>query len=271
VDLPDEALVAAARDGDRRALSELVRHHQDWIYNVALRMVWVPADAEDVTQEVLVKVVTRLETFRGEASFRTWMRRIAVNHVLTMRERGVEPRRVSLDDYAERIRSCPDGEPIARGEHAVSPEVLEEEAKLACTTGMLLCLDREQRIALLLGGVLGLDSAAAAALLEIRPEAFRQRLARARADLERFLNGQCGLVDPKNPCRCAKKTRAYVRLGIVDPEALRFHDEHVRTVRERAEAGVPRLAGWLELFRSQPWYGVDVVPGVLAALGETSS
>lgn len=62
-----------------------------------------------------------------------------------------------------------------------------------------------------------------------------------------------------------------MRLGIVDPEALRLYDEHVRTVRERAEACVPRLAGWLELLRSQPWYGVDVVPGVLSALGEASS
>ena len=84
----DADLVRRARDGDRNALENLVRRYQRWIYNVALRMVWSPEEARDVTQEVLIKVVTKLATFRGRSSFRTWLYRITANHVLNMKRRG---------------------------------------------------------------------------------------------------------------------------------------------------------------------------------------
>ena len=62
-DLGDRALVERARTGDREALEELVRHHQGWIYNIALRMVFYPQDAEEATQEILLKAVTSLSSF----------------------------------------------------------------------------------------------------------------------------------------------------------------------------------------------------------------
>src|SRR5262245_19372050 len=64
--LEDADLVEQARNGDRSALEKLVLRHQAWIYNIAVRMVFRPQDAEEVTQEVLVKAITRLSTFRGE-------------------------------------------------------------------------------------------------------------------------------------------------------------------------------------------------------------
>lgn len=61
----DAELVEQAKNGDRSALEKLVLRHQAWIYNIAVRMVFRPQDAEDVTQETLVKVVTKLSTFKG--------------------------------------------------------------------------------------------------------------------------------------------------------------------------------------------------------------
>jgi len=65
-----------------------------WIYNIAVRMLHHPQDAEDATQEILIKVLTRLSPFEGRSSFRTWLYRIVVNHVLSMK-RG--RRRASID------------------------------------------------------------------------------------------------------------------------------------------------------------------------------
>ena len=62
-DFTDAELVEKAKSGDRAALESLVLRHQAWIYNIAVRMVFQPHDAEEVTQEVLVKVITRLGTF----------------------------------------------------------------------------------------------------------------------------------------------------------------------------------------------------------------
>src|ERR1700757_1416189 len=74
-DHEDQSLVLRARSGDRKALEELVRRHQAWIYNIAVRMLYHPQDAEDATQEILIKVLTRLSSIEGRSSFRTWLSR----------------------------------------------------------------------------------------------------------------------------------------------------------------------------------------------------
>src|SRR5262252_6851213 len=89
-DPTDAALVEKAKSGDRAALEKLVLRHQAWIYNIAIRMVFHPQDAEEVTQEVLVKAVTKISTFKGKSQFRTWLYRIATNHVLNMKRRSAE-------------------------------------------------------------------------------------------------------------------------------------------------------------------------------------
>ncbi len=72
-DSTDVELAAGARNGDRAALERLVLRHQAWIYNIAVRMVFHPQDAEEVTQEVLINVITKLSSFKGESKFRTWL------------------------------------------------------------------------------------------------------------------------------------------------------------------------------------------------------
>ena len=63
----DQQLVVRARAGERTALEALVRRHQAWIYNIAVRMLGHPQDAEDATQEILIKTLTRLASFEGRA------------------------------------------------------------------------------------------------------------------------------------------------------------------------------------------------------------
>jgi len=64
-DHEDQNLVLRARSGDRKALEELVQRHQAWSYNIAIRMLYHPQDAEDAMQEILIKVLTRLSSFEG--------------------------------------------------------------------------------------------------------------------------------------------------------------------------------------------------------------
>jgi DNA-directed RNA polymerase specialized sigma24 family protein len=65
-----EEAVERARQGNRDALESVVEQVQDQVYGIALRMLWHPEDARDATQEILVRVVTRLAIFRGESGFR---------------------------------------------------------------------------------------------------------------------------------------------------------------------------------------------------------
>src|SRR5882672_5571415 len=231
-DLEDRALVARARSGSREALEELVRRHQGWIYNIAVRMLYHPHDAEDATQEILIKAVIRLSSFEGRSSFRTWLYRIVVNHVLNMKRGRVEHTSPGFRSYGEALDHTPDSELPDPSSVSADAHLLVAEAMLACTSGMLLCLDREQCLTYILGEIFGVTDAVAAEVLEISGENFRQRLARARRDLRNFMNDKCGLVNQANPCRCTKKTRGFIQAGHVDPENLLFARDHISQVRE---------------------------------------
>src|SRR3972149_1005302 len=82
-DPSDRGLVRAAVGGSREALDQLLRRHESAIYGLAVRMLWEPRDAEDATQEILLKIATRLSSFRGECAFATWAYRVAANHLIS--------------------------------------------------------------------------------------------------------------------------------------------------------------------------------------------
>ena len=257
-DASDAALVEQANSGDRAALEKLVLRHQAWIYNIAVRMVFHPHDAEEVTQEVLIKVITKLSTFKGECKFRTWLYRIAANHVLNMKRRSAETGVATFADYGAAIRSTPDADlPDAKSVPVALP-MLVEEAKNSCTMGMLLCLDRKQRLIFTLGEILGASDTVGGEVLEMTADNFRQCLARARRDLTSFMNNQCSLVNTRNPCRCPKKTRGFIEHGHVDPHRLLFVPEHFERVRDVAGETVREIEDVVErqhgaLYREHPF------------------
>ena len=98
-----ENLVEKAKMGDKDVLDEIIMRIQDNIYGLAIRMLFIPADAEDATQEILVKVVTHLCTFRGESRFDTWVYRIASNHLMTMRKSRAERWKMTFDTCIKNI------------------------------------------------------------------------------------------------------------------------------------------------------------------------
>jgi RNA polymerase sigma factor (sigma-70 family) len=271
-DAEDASLVGRAINGDRRALEELVLRHQAWIYNIAVRMVFRPHDAEEVTQEVLVKVITRLGTFKGQSSFRTWLYRITANHVLNMKRRGGELQPQTFATYAAALDNTPDLDLPDPKSVPVDVPLLVEEAKIACTTGMLLCLDRKQRLVFTLGEILGVSDSVGGEILEMSADNFRQCLARARRDLYQFMNNQCGLVNANNPCRCPKKTKGFIDAGHVDPHHLLFVPLHVRRIREAAAGTFREIEDVLDrehaaVYRDHPFLEpADQVPWIRRVL-----
>jgi RNA polymerase sigma factor (sigma-70 family) len=269
----DQSLVVRARCGDRKALEDLVGRHQAWIYNIALRMLFHPQDAEDATQEILIKVVTRLASYEGRSSFRTWLYRIVVNHVLNMKRGRVEDPALSFRKYGDELSTIPDLDlPDPQG-RMPDARLLVTEAMLACTSGMLLCLEREQRLAYILGAILDVSDTVAAEILEITSENFRQRLARARRDLRNFMNDKCGLLNQRNPCRCARKTRGFIQAGHVDPENLLFVRERICEVREAAPKAFQTIKALddrcSDIYREQPFYKPSDFAQMVRKLVET--
>jgi len=255
-DSEDLELALLAQSGRKEALEALVVRHQRWLYNIALRMVCHPHDAEDATQEILVKAITHLSTFRGESLFRTWLYRIAVNHLLNFkRSRGRE--RWSFEEYGRELDDTPDAE--LPDPTAVSADVrlYVHEARIGCTSGMLLCLDDEQRLVYVFGAIFGVSDRLGAELLDISRDSFRQKLSRARRDLRSFMDDKCGLVKTSNPCRCAKKTRGFIKAGYLDPRTLLFARDRLVRVRDVAQSRSDEIdamdAAYAEIHRDHPF------------------
>ena len=254
----DSELIDQALQGSREALEKLILRHQAWIYNIAVRMVFHTHDAEEVTQEVLVKAITRLSTFKGESQFRTWLYRIAANHVLNMKRRRGEAETQTFSSYAEAINDTPDLDFPDPKNIPVDVPLLVAEARISCTTGMLLCLDRKQRLIFTLGEIFGASDTVGGEILEMSADNFRQSLSRSRRDLYQFMHGQCGLVNPNNPCRCARKTRGFIEAGHVDPNHLQFVPAHLRRISEAVEDVTQTIEKTLNehyaaIFREQPF------------------
>lgn len=216
-----EGQVARASSGDRVALETVIHAIQRDIYRLAIRFLWHPQDAEDATQEILIRVVTGLGSFRGQSGFRTWVYRVASNALLTLRKQRMERQTLSFDQFDEDLAQGMSDSPW-EGEDGLSQSLLLEEVKVGCTLGMLQCLDRDHRLAYILGEIMELEHTEAAATLDITSAAFRKRLSRARADILSFMQSHCGLSNPSNACRCSKRVGTAMALGRVDPSNLLF-------------------------------------------------
>jgi RNA polymerase sigma factor (sigma-70 family) len=255
-DRSDNELIQAALEGSGAALSALVKRHQHYIYNVAQKMVLSPMDAEDITQEVLIKMVTKLAQFKGESNFRTWLYRITFNHFLKMKKKWLEDTITNFEDYGDTIQNMPD-ETLSDIEKFELKEYIED-AKLGCMNGMLLCLNREQRLVYVLGEIFGIDHNFGADLLDISKDNFRQRLSRARADLYQFMHNKCGLINKNNSCRCNRKTKSFIREGWVDAENMKFNTAYLHQIQQVAPEKSADLCDLLDtqyadLFKGQPF------------------
>jgi RNA polymerase sigma factor (sigma-70 family) len=254
---PIETFVERAKEGNQQALETVIRHIQDRVYNLALRMLQIPADAEDAAQEILIKVVTRLSEFRQESAFTTWVYRIATNYLLTTRKRRAELREMTLHVLGEQLDYS-----LAMGEAEIpdscEERLLIEEVQFSCILGMLVCLDRVHRIAFILSEIFEVSSEEGAYILETTPVNFRKRLSRARSQIRAFVQQKCGIVNPVNPCSCRKHVGNKIHLGHLDPNKL----EYVTAVQtpSMVEATRKHSQEWRELeqtaalFRTVPSY-----------------
>jgi len=248
-----ERLARRAAGGDQEALDALVRELQDGIYRLALRMLADPEAAKDATQEVLVKVVTHLSEFRGESSIRTWVWRIATNHVLSVR-RSRREHELGFEGLERMLEA---GLAAERGREPLPEQpLLEQEVKLGCTHSMLACLDRPHRIAFVLGAVFELPGEEAAAVLEIEPAAYRKRLARARERMRAFMERNCGLVNDQASCRCRTQIRPSAEAGLMDPQrpVYALHPTWAEPRVHESYAAIATGERYLAVLRSHPDY-----------------
>ena len=215
-----QALVGKATAGDKKALETLVTDAQDIVFNLSLRMLGTFADAEDATQDILLKMITHLSSFRGDSSFTTWVFRIAVNHLKNYKKHMFARYPLRFEYYGDdiengKIQDVPD---LTQN---VERNILAEELKMSCTNVMLQCLDKESRCIFILGTMFKIDSRVAGDILEMTPEAYRQRLSRIRKKMADFLGQYCGEYG-SGRCKCKDRMNYAIQNHRINPLRLDY-------------------------------------------------
>jgi len=168
----DSGLIALARRGDPSALDELVRRHQNRVYNLTYRMLRQREDAEDVTQEAFLKAFQALPRLKDDAAFRSWLCRIAANLCL-MRLRSRPHAETPWDAAAEAEQAA---------EQDVAPEIVEK------LRNAMADLPPKYRLAVIAFYIEGRSYNEAARMAGVPVLTFKTRLYRARRMLRDLLS-----------------------------------------------------------------------------------
>lgn len=213
-------VIQEAAEGDKKALETVIFSVQDLVFNLSLRMLGTFPDAEDATQDILLKIMTHLSSFKGESAFSTWVFSIASNHLKNYKKHMFAKFPLSFEFYGTDIKNA-NIQDVPDLTQNVEQSILAEELKLSCTNVMLQCLDTESRCIFILGTMFRIDSRIAGDILGITPEAYRQRLSRVRKKVAEFLKEYCGAYGD-GACCCKDRVNYAIQNHRINPAHLDF-------------------------------------------------
>jgi RNA polymerase sigma-70 factor (ECF subfamily) len=199
----------SAQQGDSRAFERLVKPHTETLRALTYRLVGHPEDAADISQETLARAFQQVSTFRGEASFSTWLLAIATH--------------LCLDHLRARGRWRVDAQPLAKDDCVAGASPLHGELFAAvsdpsfafdvhehiafCFTCVARSLTPEMEIAIVLSELFDLGNREAAASVGVTESVFRHQLSSARKQMQDGFDGLCVLVSKTGACYQCKELR----------------------------------------------------------------
>ena len=239
-------LIGQATAGDKAALETVLASIQDLVFNLSLRMLGTFHDAEDASQNILLKVMTHLSSFKGESAFTTWVFRIAVNHLKDYKKHMFAQFPLSFEFYGDDIRNGK-AQDVPDLTQDVEKSILAQELKLSCTNVMLQCLEPESRCVFILGTMFQVDSRIAGDILGITPEAYRQRLSRVRKRMAEFLSEYCGEYG-QGACHCANRVNYAIQNHRIAPDQLDFTAAKPSGTAVEGTAAMEEIDGYSQQF-----------------------
>ncbi|MFZ0882000.1 MAG: RNA polymerase sigma factor [Candidatus Acidiferrales bacterium] len=219
----ESRLVEKAREGDQDAFGSLVEPWRKPLFGYIYRMVMLRQDAEDLLQDVLVRVLEGIRTYRGEARFKSWLFGIATH--------------VCLDHLRSKKRWRVEAQLIGERESIADPAKVEDLQKLMgqpefsfeirehiafCFSCIARTLPPEEQAALMLKEVLGFTSEEAAGVAGVSEPVFRHRLSAARAKMTEDYAGLCALINKEGLCYQCSGLQAMAPAGHHGPELVQI-------------------------------------------------
>lgn len=190
ITLDDHVLVNQCRQGDSEAMGRLILKYQDRIYNTILKICANRDDAAELTQETFVKVIERINSFKGRSAFYTWLFRVAVNLTYNYCKRRVKLPTYSLENMtgSEFDDSRAQLKTFLADENAIDPAVIVQNMEVGqIAMAALSKLDEDHRVVLVLRDIEGMAYNEIAETLQVELGTVKSRLSRARANLKSIL------------------------------------------------------------------------------------
>jgi len=176
------ALIKKAKNGDHDAFARLTEAYSQRIYNIGLRMLKSPEDAADMTQETLLKIYRHLPEFRGEASFSTWVYRVAVNTCKDMLRSACRRREIIFSDFSQEENDAM----FEVADYSALPEqIYETKESSAYLRHLIDGLSPAFRVVMLLREIGGLSYQEIAAAVNISEGTVKSRINRARGAMKK--------------------------------------------------------------------------------------
>ncbi|MCL6611346.1 MAG: sigma-70 family RNA polymerase sigma factor [Peptococcaceae bacterium] len=191
--LDDSLLVERSRDGDLDAFEELVKRYESKVYTITFRFTGNHADASDLAQDAFIRAYQALRSFRGDASFATWLFTIASNVCRDELRKQQRKKKVSLDE----VMSQPGGNPSLVTMDMSPQECLERNETQDLVQRQLNSLSEDQRLILVMREIQGLSYEEIASALECSLGTVKSRLSRARRSLKQKVLEHRELFDIK--------------------------------------------------------------------------
>jgi len=200
---PDEELklVERAQHGDRAAFGSLVEPWRKPLFGYIYRMVTQRQDAEDLLQDVFIRVLEDIRSYRGEARFKSWLFGIAT-HVCLDHLRSKKRWRVEAQLIGEQEAKSKPENYVSLQNMMVQPGFTYEtrEHIAFCFSCIARTLSPEEQAAVMLKEVLGFTAEEGAGILRVSEPVFRHRLSDARARMTQAFDGLCTLINKTGLC-----------------------------------------------------------------------
>lgn len=263
-------LIKRAINGDGIALEQIVIEINDLIFNLSLRMLGTISDAQDATQDIIIKIITNLSTFRMESNFKTWVYRISTNFLIDYKKSLFAQYPLDFAYYENDLKLSQD---YNNQFEQKEKEELVKELKLSCTNVMLQCLNSNDRCIFILGTMFNVNSKVASQILDISPENYRKKLSRIRKKIQQFLSINCGLTKT-GYCKCENRLVYAIEHGRLDSNDLQYTKLEVinKDLLLEFVLEMEKLEATCSLYESLPRYKSPIENTVLIKnLTETKS
>jgi len=252
-DVDFKELIRKYLDGDINALQTLLSHTQTQVFNLSVRMLFSKEDAEDATQDILIRIVNGLHQFRGDSQFSTWVYAVARNYLISAKKKKAEAQEISFELMGYDLqRTIPDRTNPA---DEYINLIATADLKVGCTQAMLLCLNREQRLIFILSKIYKINSIEGAQIFSVSPQTYRKRLSRITQKMQSFLQENCGLINPSATCRCQKRLPYAVEMKRVNPSKPYFLEPYAGKEQvEKILSAMEKFDDESHIFRTNPEY-----------------